>query len=139
MCTLQKKLNGVSSWKSKQSATLSKLFCIGFSTPETKLLTLFCCYSSMLLVLLAYATMNFHIFDSTVEMLETYFRCSIAGENPECDVYKEELADSYQLPYYFAFLAYIMITAINLGNLIYALHVHNIKSMIKRVCASRHC
>ena len=137
MYTLQNKLNAVR--KSKQSSTLSKLFCIGFATPEAKLLILFCCYSSMLLVLLTYVTINLQIFDSTVEVLETYFRCSIAGNKPECDVYKEELADNYQLSYYFAFLTYIMITAVNLGNLIYALHIHDIKLMIKKVCTSRHC
>ena len=93
----------------------------------------------MLLVLLAYVTINFQIFDSTVGTLETYFRCSIAGDKPECDVYKEELADDYQLPHYFALLTHIMITAIDLGNLIYALHIHDIKMMIKNICTSQHC
>lgn len=135
MCILQNhQLNAAR--KSKKSVIFHKLFYNSFSAPETKLLTLFCYYFSMLLVLLTYMTINFQTLDTTVETLETYFRCSIAGDKPECDVYKEQVEDDYQLPYYFALVTYFMISAINLGNLIYVLQVCEAKSMIKKVCAS---
>ena len=124
--------------KSKNLTASSKPFCSGFLAPEAKSLVLFCCYFFMLLVLLAYTTINFQTFDSIVETLETYFRCSLAGDKPECDIYKEELEDNYQLPYYFAFVTYFMISALNLENLTYALHLHDIKSFIKKVCISQH-
>ena len=89
----------------------------------------------MLLVLLVYITINLNTVSSVVEILETYFTCSIAGNKSECNVYKEEIEDVYQLPYYLVFFAYIMISFINLGNLTFALHIKDVKSTVKKLCA----
>ena len=90
----------------------------------------------MLVAFLAYATINIQTFNSVVEILETYFRCSVAGDRPECDVHKEEVKDAYQLPYYLYFFTFIMVSTINFGNFTYALYVQDIKLIIKKFCSS---
>lgn len=119
----------------KSGKSSSKLFCMGFSMPETKLFVLFCCYISLLLVLLAYITINLNVVDSVVEILETYFLCSIAGNKSECNVHIDRIEEDYQLPYFLAFLSYVMISVINLGNFTFALDINNVKSIIKKICA----
>ena len=88
----------------------------------------------MLLVLLAYITINLNAIDSVVEILETYFLCSIGGNKSECNIYKDRIEDAYQLPYFLAFLSYVMISAINLGSFTFALHINDVKSIIKKIC-----
>ena len=135
LCILQDHQLKAAARKSEKSVTTSKLFCIGFSTPEAKLLILFCCYFSMLLVILVYITINLNTIDSVVKILETYFLCSIAGDKSDCNIYREKIEDVYQLPYFLVFFSYVMISAINLGNLTFALHINEVKSIIKKCCA----
>ena len=93
----------------------------------------------MLLVLLAYITININTVDSIVEILETYFTCSVGGNRSECDVHKERIEDIYRLPYFLSFFAYVMIFTINLGNLTFALHFNDVKPKLKKFCALYHC
>jgi len=70
--------------------------------------------------------------------LENYFRCTVVGDKPECDFYKEKIEDAYRPSYFLFIFTHIMVSAFNLGNLIYALHIYDVKSIIKRTCASFH-
>ena len=119
----------------QSSATLSKLVCIGFSTPEAKLFILFCCYFSIIVVFLGFMAVNLQRIDFVAESLETYLRCTIAGDKPECNMYKEKIEDAYRPSYFLFIFTHIMVSAFNLGNLIYALHIHDVMSIIKRICA----
>jgi len=123
----------------QSSATLSKLICTGFSTPEAKLFILFCCYFSLHIVFIVFITVNLQETDSIAENLEIYFRCTIAGDKPGCDIYKEKVEDAYRPTYFASILSTLMISAFNLGSLIYALHIYGVKSIIKRSCAKKSC
>ena len=115
--------------------TLSKLVCIGFSTPEAKLFILFCCYFTIHIAFIAFLTVTIQNIDSVAESLELYFRCTIAEDKPECDIYKEEVEDAYRPIYFVLIFANVMVSAFHLGNLIYALHIYGVKSIIKKNCA----
>ena len=113
--------------------TLSKLFCIGFSTPETKLFILFLYYILLFLVILTYLTVNTQAVDSTFENLRNYLKCSIAGYKPECDVYKENIKEITRPSYYLDLLTYMMACTINLSNLTYTLQIYDIKLFFKNL------
>ena len=117
--------------------TLSSLFCIGFSTPETKLFILFWYYVSVFLLILSFCSVKIQTVDPTFENLEAYFRCSIAGYKPECDVYKEKIEDVSQSSYYLDLLTYLMACTINVSNLTYSLQFCDIKLFIKKLCHSK--
>ena len=119
----------------QSSATLSKLVCIGFSTPEAKLFILFCCYFSLHIVFIVFITVTLQEADSIAESLEFYFRCTIAGDKPECEIYKEGVEDAYRPIYFVSIFANVMISSFNLGSLTYALHIYGVKSIIKKYCA----
>ena len=113
--------------------TLSKLFCIGFSTPEAKLFILFWYYILVFIVVLTYLTASTQTANSTFENLEDYLKCSIAGYNPECDVYKENIKEITQPNYYLDLLTYMMACTINLSSLTYTLQICDIKLFIKNL------
>jgi len=123
----------------KSSAALSKLVCIGFSIPETKLFILFCCYFSLHIAFIVFITVTLQETDSIAESLEIYFRCTIAGDKPECEIYKKEVEDAYRPIYFVLIFANVTISAFNLGNLTYALHIYDVKSIIKKNCAKKSC
>jgi len=118
----------------QSSVTLSKLFCIGFSTPEAKLFILFYCYFSLNIAFIVFLTVTLQETDSIAESLEFYFRCTIAGDKPECEIYKEGVEVAYRPIYFVLIFANVMISAFNLGNLTYALHIYGVKSIIKKLC-----
>ena len=118
--------------------TLSSLFCIGFSTPETKLFILFWYYITILLLILTFCSVKIQAVDPTFENLEAYFWCSIAGYKPECDVYKEKIEDVSQSSYYYLdLLSYLTACTINVSNLTYSLQFYDIKLFIKKLCRSK--
>jgi len=116
---------------------LSRLFCIGLSTPEAKLFFLFWYYSSTILIILTYLTVYILTVDSTTENLTSYFMCSISGYKPECDVYKENVQGITQPVYYLDRLTTLMLSFINLSNLTFVVPIYDIKLAIKRFCLSR--
>ena len=118
--------------ESNKPTTLSSLFCIGFSTPETKLFILFWYYISVFLVILTFCTVKIQAVNSTFENLEAYFRCSLAGYKPECDVYKEKAEDVSQSTYFLDILTYLMACTLNVSNLTYSLQFYDIKLFIKK-------
>lgn len=114
--------------ESERPMTSSRLLCIGISTPEAKLLFLFSYYILTDLVILAFGTALMREFDSTLENLESYFTCSIAGYRPECDTYKANIEDTTRVTYYLKLPLAIMLCSINLSSLAYT------TSVIKKVC-----
>lgn len=117
--------------------TLSKLFCIGFSTPEAKLFILFWYYILVFLVNLTYFTVSAQAANSMFENLVDYLKCSVAGYKPECDVYKENIEEITRPSYYLDLLTYMMASTINLSSLTYTLQICDIKLFIKKNITNR--
>ena len=114
--------------------TLSQLFCIGFSTPETKLFILFWYYISAFLAVVTYLTANLQSVNSTFESLEDYLECSISGYRPECDIYKKNIEDITRPSYYLDFFSTMMACLINVAHLLYAIQFYDVKSAFKKFC-----
>ena len=116
----------------KDILVLLKSFWTGFSTPETKLFVLFWYYILVIFVLLAHFTDILLSANSTVEQLQNYFACSIAGYRPECDVHQDELEDVYRASYFLDLAALMLLCSITLSNLTYVLQCHDIKRFLRR-------
>ena len=112
--------------------TTLKVFCSGFSTPETKLFVLFLYYILVVVILLTHFTVLLQSIDSTVEQLGNYFSCSIAGFKPECEVYREKLEDASRSTYLLDLAATMLLCSITLSNLTYVLQYYDIKKFFRR-------
>ena len=84
------------------------------------------------MVILTYFTAMIKAADATFQNLEDYFRCSIVGYRPECDVYKENIEEITRPSYYLDLLSYMMTSAINLANLTYTIQIHGVKLFIQK-------
>jgi len=106
------------------------VICTGFSTPEKKLFLLFWYYILVLIVLLTYFTVHSQNVNSTVERLQEYFSCSIAGYKPECKVYRKQVEDITWPSYYLDSASKLLLSSVTLSKLIYVLQFHHIKKYI---------
>ena len=104
--------------ESNNQIVLSKIFCIGYSTPDAKLFILFLYYVLLLFVIILSFTSSAQIVDSTFK--------NIAGYKPECDVYKEKIEDITRPSFYISLLNYAISSSINLAHLTYTLQINDI-------------
>ena len=121
----------------KDILVLLKSFWTGFSTPETKLFVLFWYYILVMIVLFAHFTELLLSANSTAEQLQNYFRCSIAGYRPECDIHRDKLEDVYRASYFLDLAALVLLSSITLSNLTYVLQYYYIKRFLWRFCFSQ--
>ena len=120
-----------SSPKSSTFLTVLKSFCTGFSsTPETKLFFLFWYYILVVVILSAYFTVVLQQASTRADYFYEYFRCSIAGYKPECEIYREKLNDITLAGYVLDLISTMLLCSVTLSNLVYVLQYYEVKKFL---------
>ena len=109
-----------------------KIFCIGFSTPETKLFILFWYYVFIVVLLLANFTIFIYNGESVAANLINFFICSADGST-DCEIHRDRANDISRPTYYLDLISTIILCLNNLSNLMYVLQFYDIKKFILRL------
>lgn len=133
---LKKARSEESSNNSKTVLSIIKIFCTGFSTPETKLFILFWYYVLVVVVLLTHFTVFLYNIGSTTEHLQDYFACSAAAK-PNCEILRERAEDNSRPSFYLDLAATMLLCSINMSNLMYVLQFYEIKKFVLRFFKSQ--